>query len=1036
MQQRNDTSRQTQLVVGRTAEVAYLEQCLEAALGGERQVVFVSGEPGIGKTTIVNAFLQQIIGAGNWELGSGPHPSQSLDTCFRLPTPQVRVGWGQCIERYGAGEAYLPLLEIGTRMCQGPDGEQAIAMLRQYAPTWLVQLPGVIPEAEWEQLQRRVQGATRERMLREAAEVTVRFTQEQGYVLVLEDLHWSDVSTLEWLSYIAQRQEAAKLLIIGTYRPQEVLVSGHPLRGVVQNLSSRNRCEELHVVPLSEPSVSDYLSSRFGSSVAASALPGLIHRRTGGNPLFMVNVADYLTAQQVLQQSNAEWHVRGDVYVVADSVPQSLQHLIERQLERLPEEAQHVLEVASVVGMEFSAAEVATGLQGEVEAIETQCEDLVRKGQFLRGLGAEEWPDGTLAERYSFLHALYRDVLYKRLAETRRVRLHRRIGERKEAAYGERAGEIAAELAAHFEQGREAWKAVSYHARAGENAIRRHADHEAVDHFTQGLELLHTLPESPERVQRELQLQIALATPLKSLKGYASPEVEQVYVCAQALCRQEEHAPQLILILGGLITLHHTRAEFRKAQELGDRLLALSRRVSDPLLEVQAHFKQGSTLYDLADFPSAQRHLERALTCYDPRTHPDHIALYGGRDPGVGSLQWLALTLWRLGYPDQAQQYTQQALTLARELAHPFSLAWAHYIAVVVHYYRGEGTTSYEHVRAAVTLAREHGFTLISAMGAISEGWAQVEQGGSASGIAQIRQGLRMYQETGARHSLPGYLAVLAGACARNGQMGEARAAVDEALALVGTTGQQLYEPDLYLLKGVLMLQQFSPEEEQKSKGEGQKAKRETNPRLLTPAPQAEAEACFRKALEVARHQQAKSLELRAAMTLAHLWQGQGKVDEARHLLEEIYNWFTEGFDTKDLQEAATLLTELGGSAASSKFQVPSSKSEQAESKKETSGRAGERESARREDDRFVAHSPLRPFTPSPHPFPSAQPLTPNTFRSEGDYWTVTFAGKTCRIRDTLGHALSRAVAHPSTRGDTRARLGDGRTSTGTTVFL
>ena len=290
MQHGSNPSSQAHFVVGRAAEVGYLEQCLETALQGERQVVFVSGEPGIGKTTIVESFLERL-----------------------CANPDVRPGHGQCIEQYGAGEAYLPLLEAGTRLCQGPEGEQAIALLRQYAPTWLVQLPGVISDAEWEQVQRRVQGSTRERMLREAAEVVARFTQERGYVLVLEDLHWSDVSTLEWLSYIAQRQEAAKLLIIGTYRPQDVLISGHPLRGVVQDLITRNRCEELRVAPLSEQSVNEYLSSRFSHSIAASTLPGLIHRRTGGNPLFMVNIADYLTAQQVLQQNDAEWSMHGEV---------------------------------------------------------------------------------------------------------------------------------------------------------------------------------------------------------------------------------------------------------------------------------------------------------------------------------------------------------------------------------------------------------------------------------------------------------------------------------------------------------------------------------------------------------------------------------------------------------------------------------------------------------------------------------------------------------------------------------------------------
>ncbi len=250
MQHGSNPSSQAHFVVGRAAEIGYLEQCLTDRSRGERQIVFVSGEPGIGKTTIVESFLESL----------------------RTRT-DLRIGHGQCIEQYGAGEAYLPLLEVGTRLCQGPEGEQAIALLRQYAPTWLVQLPGAVTDAEGELLQRRVQGATRERMLREAAEVVARFTQERGYVFVLEDLHWSDVSTLQWLSYIAQRQEAAKLLIIGTYRPQDVLISGHPLRGVVQDLTARNRCEELRVAPLSEQSVSEYLTGRFGSSVSASVLP-------------------------------------------------------------------------------------------------------------------------------------------------------------------------------------------------------------------------------------------------------------------------------------------------------------------------------------------------------------------------------------------------------------------------------------------------------------------------------------------------------------------------------------------------------------------------------------------------------------------------------------------------------------------------------------------------------------------------------------------------------------------------------------------
>jgi predicted ATPase len=416
------------LIVGRTAEVGYLEQCLDVALRGERQVVFVSGEPGIGKTTIVDAFLKRI--------------STRTDLQF---------GRGQCIEQYGAGEAYLPLLEIAGQLCHGPAGDRVRTLLRQYAPSWLVQLPFLLEANEYAALQLQLQGATRERMMREAAEAMVQFTRDQGYVLVLEDLHWSDGSTLEWLSYIAQRREPAKLLLIGTYRPTDVLVSGHPLRGVAQDLKARGQCEELCVAPVTEEVVLEYISERFGGVSVPVGLAAILSRRTGGNPLFLVNLVQYLVDRGVLQREGKQLHVREDLVAVANSVPDSLRQLIEKQLERLPDNTQRLLEVASVVGVEFSAAAVAAGLQHEVEDIEEQCNELARKNQFIRAQGTEEWPDGALSEQYSFLHAFYHAVLYGRVMETQRVRLHRRVAVRKEAAYGDRVGEIATELGMHCE---------------------------------------------------------------------------------------------------------------------------------------------------------------------------------------------------------------------------------------------------------------------------------------------------------------------------------------------------------------------------------------------------------------------------------------------------------------------------------------------------------------------------------------------------------------------------------------------------------
>ncbi len=314
-------------------------------------------------------------------------------------------------------------------------------------------------------------------------------------ILWLEDLHWSDVSTLDWLAYVARRREQARLLVIGAYRPVDVLVQGHPLRAVKQELQTRGYCMELLLDFLREEAVAEYLAQRFVSPSPALAGEGrgeglsqaslkrlarMIRHRTDGNPLFMVNMINDLVARGVLVQSEGRWELQEKVEEMASGVPESLQQLIAQHIERLRPETQRVLEVASVAGAEFSAAAVAAGVEAEVDEIEEQCEELVRREHFLRASGTAEWPDGTVAARYGFLHALYQEVLYNRLTARRRQRLHQQIGEREEQGYGEQVREVAAQLALHFERGRDYGKAVRYLQRAGENAVRRSAHQEAV----------------------------------------------------------------------------------------------------------------------------------------------------------------------------------------------------------------------------------------------------------------------------------------------------------------------------------------------------------------------------------------------------------------------------------------------------------------------------------------------------------------------------------------------------------------------------
>ena len=331
---------QHSVLVGREAELQQLRVSLEQALEGVRQLVFVTGEPGIGKTTVEEAFLEQVAAEGT-----------------------VWIGRGQCIEHYGAGEAYMPVLEALGRLCREPGGERLLALLSQHAPTWLVQMPALLSATELEALQRQIEGATQERMLREMAEAVEAVTAERPLVLVLEDLHWSDVSTLELLALLARRREPARLLVLGTYRPVEMLGQEHPLRAVKQELQLHGQCEELRLGALSAEDVREYLAGRFAGSALPAGLAQAIHRRTSGNPLFMVNVVEDLIAQGGLAEVEGRWVLNAAVEVLESRVPESLQQMIERQIERLSAEEQRVLEVASVAGAEFSAAAVAAGVE-------------------------------------------------------------------------------------------------------------------------------------------------------------------------------------------------------------------------------------------------------------------------------------------------------------------------------------------------------------------------------------------------------------------------------------------------------------------------------------------------------------------------------------------------------------------------------------------------------------------------------------------------------------------------------------------------
>ena len=781
-------------VVGREQELRQLHEWLGKALTGERQLVFVTGEPGIGKTTLLDAFLQSL-DATHW------------------------IARGQCIEHYGAGEAYLPVLDALGDLCRQPGGEHGITLLQQYAPTWLAQMPALLNDTELEALQRKVQGVTRERMLREMAEALEALTAEQPLVLVLEDLHWSDHSTLDLLALLAQRRGPARLLLLASYRPAEVVVSGHPLRTMKQELQARRQGAELPLGFLTTAEVSRYLTARFPQQQFLPELAHLLHQSTEGNPLFMVNVVDEWVRQEAFLETDGRWRLSAKIETLAASAPASLRQLIEKQVERLTPEEQRAVETAGVVGGEFTTAAVAAGCEESPERLEQLCEGLARREQLIRMRGTETLSDGTVTGRYGFLHALYPQVLYERLPTVRRIHLHRRIGEWAERAYGALGGEHAAELAMHFEQGQNYERAVRYLTQAGQNALLRFAHPEAIRLLTKGLELLMTLPETPARLQQELDLQCVLGATLVITKGYGAPEVQRAYERAFILSQQVKETRQLLRSLVGLCAFHFLRAELQPVKELTAQLFRLAQSTSDSTPLLWAHTMQGLNLAMLGELSDALKHLEAGIAMYDPQRHrPDRSQIIA-QDPKVTSLAYAALTLWRLGYPDQARKRADETLALARELSHPFNLVIALDLAGAgVNLLLRDVMAVATYTEMLMKLAHEQSFPYWLARGVVRHGWVLAEQGQAETGIIMMRQGINAIQLTGAELSLSYILAHIAEAYGKVGQAEEGLSLLTEALARLEQTSERWWEAELWRLKGELLLQKWKVEKKVKDK--------------------------------------------------------------------------------------------------------------------------------------------------------------------------------------------------------------------------
>jgi predicted ATPase/DNA-binding winged helix-turn-helix (wHTH) protein/class 3 adenylate cyclase len=841
-------ARQHTAFQGRAQELALLQTCWARACQGTGQVVCLVGEAGIGKSRLAYE-CQQTFGAARW------HTLQALSYGQAMPyhavIPLLRTVLGVVDTAPPARQCQAIRTHL-TAIDPALAADTPLLALLLGVPVTAEELPALAPEAQ----RRRLQHACCQVLLAQATDAPL--------CLLVEDGHWLDPSSQKLLDLLVAALARRPILLLCTTRP-----------GFRHTWTDSTYFHQVAVAPLEVAETAAVVCDLLRPYTVGLALVAWIHARTGGNPLFVEELVRTMQAQGVF--------VLRDNQYEADEVgrltlPASVQGMIQARLDRLPAAEKALLQLAAVIGPEVPVPVLQA-------LVHDPPEELYRR---LRALQAAELLYETRTRpspTYTFKHALVQDAAYQSLLPSTRQQNHQQIAQLLEQQFPDMAATQPELLARHYTEAGLYRQAVAYWQRAGEAAIQRCAHVEARAHLTTGLELVTTLPSTPERHQQELALHLALGSALMVSKGFGALEVGRVYTQARALAQQVGDTRQLFWALRGLRAFSVVHGQLEAAHALAEQLLRVAEGEQDTALLVTAHSGLGPSYVYRGEFAAAYTHAQQAHALYTPEQDRSLAFLYG-ISHGAASLAYAAMARWMLGFPQQALLHSHAAVTLAQESRYPVNLALPRAHAAWLYQFRREAPKVQAQAEALLALAHEQGFPFWGAMATILHGWALMAQGQNATGVAQMQQGLAAYQATGAAMAQTYLRALLVEGYGNGGQVDTGLRLLAEILAEGERTGERMWEAELHRLKGTLLLRQDTPDEPQ-------------------------AETCFQAALAIARRQQAKSLELRAAISLSRLWQQQGKRTEAHALLAPLYDWFTEGFDTADLQEAKALLAAL-----------------------------------------------------------------------------------------------------------------------------
>jgi class 3 adenylate cyclase/predicted ATPase len=848
-------------LVDRERELELLLERWERAKEGLGQVVVLSGEAGIGKSRLVRAVQDRLEG----------EPYTPLE-CRCSP--------------YAQQSALYPVINLGRRLLRWQRDEApdvTLGKLEAALAPYDVSLPEVVPLlasllslplSDRYTLPQFTPQRQKQKTLETILALLLAHAAQQPALFIVEDLQWADPSTLELLTLFADQRPTARLLTLLTCRPEF-----HPPWDFRAPMAS------FTLGHLSPTQVELMIDRVTGGKRLPVEVSQRVVAQTDGVPLFVEEWTKMVLESDLLQEQADHYELQGPLHSLA--IPTTLHDSLMARLDRLGD-AKEVAQLGATLGLRAFPYELLQAVSPwNEERLQHALEQLV-EAELLHQRGMP--PQVT----YVFKHALIQEAAYQSLLKRTRQRYHQRTVHILEQHFPELTETRPELLAYHFTEAGLPALAIPYWQRAGLRAVERSANVEAISHFTKGLGLLKALPAAPERAQQELTLQLAMGSPLLMLKGHTAPEVEHAYARAYELAQRIGDGPQRFSALIGLWRFYFSQSRLERARELAEQCYTLAQRLQDVRLLQEAHTALGSTFLHLGEYVAARASLEQGIALYDPQ-ECRILAFSRGTDPGVVCLSRIAWTLWMLGYAEQALGRSREALALAQDVSHAYSLAFAQHFAGLLHQCRRDVQSVRECAEAELALSNAHGFVEWSAGGMMLRGWALAQQGTVEEGIAQLRQGRDSWLIRGNELGKTQILARLAEAYGKARQTAEGLHVLAEALVAVHTNGEHHYEAELYRLKGALLLQSEVPDPT--SEGCQRHA--------------VEMEACFRQALDIARRQQAKSLELRAAMSLARLLQAQAKRAEARQLLSESYGWFTEGFDTTDLQEAKTLIAAL-----------------------------------------------------------------------------------------------------------------------------